>query len=196
MHTAARARTHTHTHTPPYYRQPLPLIATLEPDGVKICLIYIHVTWLKSTVGVRRVSPSQPLACAERYPGILTLKCWIMTGGISNLSASTTLRSSHRISRLSFISPCIMRRNGMTSHSNFSLITYYFIILPSSWTNQLGRGWTKDSEPLLHLTSRIAMNVLPTPFTDGANSGWARLPYLQQRSHRVHITLGSSVINE
>lgn len=168
-------------------------------DMIKLLLLQnksIVETFTLMNSGVRCVSPSQPLACAERYPGILTLKCWIMTERISNLSASTTLRSSHRISRLSFISPCIMRRNEMTSHSNFSLITYYFIILPSSWTNQPGRRWTKDSEPLLHLTSRIAMSVWPTPFTDGANSEWVQLPYLQHRSHRIHITLGSSVINE
>lgn len=58
MNSVSRMHAHTHAHTlPPYCCQPLPLIAALEPDGVKICLIYIHVTWLKSTVGVRRVRP-------------------------------------------------------------------------------------------------------------------------------------------
>lgn len=73
-----------------------------------ICLIYIPVTWLKSTVGIRCVSTSQSLVSVERYPSILTLKCWIMTVRISNLSACTTFYSSLGISQVSFISLCIM----------------------------------------------------------------------------------------
>lgn len=110
------APTHTHTYTfylsifSPAFVSHTQASARWGKDEVNhICLIYIPVTWLKSTVGIRHVSTSQPFVCVERYPSILTLKCWIMTVRISNLSACTTLLSSLRILWVSFISPCIMK---------------------------------------------------------------------------------------
>lgn len=106
--------TPTHTHTLLYFSVFSPAFVSHTHAGARwgkdevnhICLIYIPVTLLKSTVGIRCVSTSQLCWKVPQHPDLKVLNN--DSEDQQPHSACTTLYSSLRISRLSYMSLCIM----------------------------------------------------------------------------------------